>query len=125
MRVSASKHLVLLADANLITTVWRGREKLHFLNAEPINASGLEIEHADQLILESDPNRMLAFTFHTFVPELATLELDEEVITKAAAERRSKVSFDIEPIVDDQVKRTVVHADLPTEGTVRQLISDG
>ncbi len=24
--------------ANLITTVWRGREKLHYLNAVPINA---------------------------------------------------------------------------------------
>ena len=28
----------VLEDANLITTVWRGREKLHYLNAEPINA---------------------------------------------------------------------------------------
>ena len=204
-RQSVSKHLAVLEDANLITTVWRGREKLHYLNAEPINAiadrwinqydrarvqtladlktaletepmngspefvyttyisttperlwqaitdpafssrymghamvsdfqkgstyvwaeQGLEIEHADQVILESDPYRRLAFTFHTFVPELATLGLDEDVIAKAAAERRSKVSFDIEPVGDDKVKLTVVHDDFPPESTVRELISGG
>src|SRR5919109_1373820 len=37
-RQSVSKHLAVLEDANLITTVWRGREKLHYLNSEPINA---------------------------------------------------------------------------------------
>lgn len=37
-RQSVSKHLAVLEDANLVTTVWRGREKLHHLNAEPINA---------------------------------------------------------------------------------------
>ncbi|MGN6741731.1 MAG: ArsR/SmtB family transcription factor, partial [Amnibacterium sp.] len=37
-RQSVSKHLDVLEAANLITTVRRGREKLHHLNAEPINA---------------------------------------------------------------------------------------
>ncbi|MEJ1195986.1 MULTISPECIES: metalloregulator ArsR/SmtB family transcription factor [unclassified Streptomyces] len=37
-RQSVSKHLALLEAANLVTTVRRGREKLHYLNAEPINA---------------------------------------------------------------------------------------
>jgi uncharacterized protein YndB with AHSA1/START domain len=37
-RQSVSKHLGQLEAANLVTTVWRGREKLHYLNAEPINA---------------------------------------------------------------------------------------
>jgi DNA-binding transcriptional ArsR family regulator len=37
-RQSVSKHLTVLEAANLITTVWRGREKLHYLNAVPINA---------------------------------------------------------------------------------------
>ena len=174
-RQSVSKHLAVLEAANLITTVWRGREKLHYLNAEPINAIAdrwinqyerarvqtladlktaletepmsssefvyttyirttpeklwqaitdpafsnrymghalvsdfekgstyvwadreLEIAHPEQVILESEPYRRLAFTFHTFVPELSELGLDEETIAKAAAERRSKVSFDIE-----------------------------
>lgn len=37
-RQSVSKHLGVLIEANLVTTVRRGREKLHYLNAEPINA---------------------------------------------------------------------------------------
>src|ERR1700716_3487194 len=37
-RQSVSKHLAVLEVANLVTTVRRGREKLHYLNAEPINA---------------------------------------------------------------------------------------
>ncbi|MFD7444973.1 ArsR/SmtB family transcription factor [Streptomyces sp. NPDC059909] len=37
-RQSVSKHLAVLEAANLVTTVRRGREKLHYLNAVPINA---------------------------------------------------------------------------------------
>ncbi|MDH2427934.1 metalloregulator ArsR/SmtB family transcription factor [Sphaerisporangium sp. TRM90804] len=37
-RQSVSKHLAVLEAANLVTTVWRGREKLHHLNAAPVNA---------------------------------------------------------------------------------------
>jgi len=36
-RQSVSKHLAVLAEANLVTTVRRGREKLHYLNAAPIS----------------------------------------------------------------------------------------
>jgi hypothetical protein len=35
------------------------------------------------------------------------------------------VSFEIEPVDDDQVKLTVVHDDFPPESTVRELISGG
>jgi DNA-binding transcriptional ArsR family regulator/uncharacterized protein YndB with AHSA1/START domain len=35
-RQSVSKHLAVLEAANLVSTVWRGREKLHYLNAAPI-----------------------------------------------------------------------------------------
>src|SRR5262245_50189092 len=37
-RQAVTKHLLLLEDANLVATVWRGREKLHYLNPVPINA---------------------------------------------------------------------------------------
>ncbi|UGT41950.1 metalloregulator ArsR/SmtB family transcription factor [Nocardia yamanashiensis] len=37
-RQAVSKHLAVLEAANLVTTVRRGREKLHYLNAEPVNA---------------------------------------------------------------------------------------
>lgn len=36
-RQSVSKHLAVLEGSHLVTTVWRGREKLHYLNAAPIS----------------------------------------------------------------------------------------
>ena len=36
-RQSVSKHLAILEAANLVATVWRGREKLHYLNPVPIH----------------------------------------------------------------------------------------
>ncbi len=36
-RQAVSKHLVLLEEANLVSTVRRGREKLHYLNPVPIH----------------------------------------------------------------------------------------
>jgi DNA-binding transcriptional ArsR family regulator/uncharacterized protein YndB with AHSA1/START domain len=54
-RQSVSKHLAVLESANLVTTVWRGREKLHHLNAEPINAI------ADRWIHQYDRRRVQLF----------------------------------------------------------------
>ena len=51
-RQSVSKHLAVLEGANLVTTVRRGREKLHHLNAEPINAI------ADRWINQYDRRRV-------------------------------------------------------------------
>jgi DNA-binding transcriptional ArsR family regulator/uncharacterized protein YndB with AHSA1/START domain len=203
-RQSVSKHLAVLEGANLVTTVWRGREKLHYLNPEPINAiaerwidqysrervhtladlkralenvpmerpefvyttyikttpqrlwqvltdpafcrrylghaiesdwkvgsayvwdqDGLKIGHPDQVILECQPYRRLAFTFHTFVPELAAAAgLSEDTVTRAASEPRSMVTFNIEPH-EDQVKLTVVHDGFESGSTVFELISHG
>ena len=37
-RQAVSKHLAILEGANLVATLRRGREKLHFLNPVPIHA---------------------------------------------------------------------------------------
>lgn len=201
-RQSVSKHLAVLESANLVSTVRRGREKLHYLNAAPINAisdrwidqygrsrsdgltdvwtapqaaptpddafvyttyirttperlwqaitdpvfserylghalisswekganyawleRGLEIEHPDQVVSESDPYRRLGFTFHSFVQEMAaTAGIDATTLAQAAQERRSQVSLDIEP-VGDQVKLTVIHDDFAPNSVVRSLIT--
>ncbi|UNZ20971.1 metalloregulator ArsR/SmtB family transcription factor [Streptomyces sp. 891-h] len=55
-RQSVSKHLALLEAANLVTTVRQGREKLHYLNAEPINAI------AERWISRYDRERVHALT---------------------------------------------------------------
>src|SRR5450759_5232468 len=36
-RQAVSKHLAILEEANLVAIVWRGREKLHYLNPVPIH----------------------------------------------------------------------------------------
>jgi DNA-binding transcriptional ArsR family regulator len=36
-RQAVTKHLRLLEKANLVATVWRGREKLHYLNPVPLH----------------------------------------------------------------------------------------
>ena len=39
-RQAVSKHLAILEEANLVATVKRGREKLHYLNPVPIHEIG-------------------------------------------------------------------------------------
>jgi uncharacterized protein YndB with AHSA1/START domain len=204
-RQSVSKHLAVLEAANLVTTVRRGREKLHYLNAAPINEiadrwitryerarvhaladlkqaledtavnrpsfvyttyikttpdrlwqaltepafteaywgitfdtdwtagspmswhqRGVTIADAEQRVVESDPYRRLSYTWHTFTPELAdALDFSDETRERLAAEPRSKVTFDIEPLGDDQVKLTVTHDGLEPGGLTGSLISDG
>lgn len=55
-RQSVSKHLAVLEEANLITVLRRGREKLHFLNAAPIAEIG------DRWISRYHEPRVLALT---------------------------------------------------------------
>ncbi|TMR04728.1 metalloregulator ArsR/SmtB family transcription factor [Actinomadura soli] len=75
-RQSVSKHLAVLEDADLVTTMRRGREKLHYLNAAPINAiadrwmSRYDRERANALAdlktaLEQDP--MSEFVYTTYI----------------------------------------------------------
>jgi DNA-binding transcriptional ArsR family regulator len=53
-RQAVTKHLKLLEAANLVATVWRGREKLHFLNPVPI------LEIADRWIGKYERGRLRA-----------------------------------------------------------------
>ena len=53
-RQAVSKHLAILEDANLVATVKRGREKLHYLNPVPIH------ELAERWIGKYERNRLSA-----------------------------------------------------------------
>jgi uncharacterized protein YndB with AHSA1/START domain/DNA-binding transcriptional ArsR family regulator len=203
-RQSVSKHLGVLEAASLVTTVRRGREKLHYLNAAPINEIadrwitryeqsrvhaladlkraleedtmenpsfvyttyirttperlwraltdpafterywgatlesdwqrgsqmswhqfGVTINDPAQVVLESEPYRRLAYSWHTFTPELSdALDLSDEVREQIAAEPRSKVTFDIEPL-GDVVKLTVVHDGFEPGSVVVTMVSEG
>ena len=205
-RQSVSKHLAVLEDANLVTTVRRGREKFHYLNAAPINdiadrwinrydrqrvhalsdlKKALEDTTMDKpefvyttyirttperlwrgltdpaftrrywgVTFDSDwktgstyalrirrtasrsptptrpswnpsPYRRLAYTWHTFTPEwAAAYEVGDEDLARVASERRSTVTFDIEPL-GDMVKLTVVHDGFEPGSAVLPGIWDG
>ncbi len=203
-RQSVSKHLAVLEAANLITTVRRGREKHHYLNAAPINeiaerwitryeqdrvhaladlkraleetpvdtpsfvyttyiqttperlwqaltepafterywslsfesdwkpgspmtwrTRGLTIADPEQVVIESDPYRRLSYTWQTWSAEWAeSFELTPEARERLAAEPRSKVTFEIEPL-GAQVKLTVIHDGLVPGGMTGSLISQG
>ncbi|HEY2771731.1 MAG TPA: metalloregulator ArsR/SmtB family transcription factor [Solirubrobacteraceae bacterium] len=203
-RQSVSKHLAVLEAANLVTTVRRGREKHHYLNAAPINeiadrwitrydqdrvraladlkraledttvdkpsfvyatyirttperlwqaltdpaftarywgitfdsdwtpgstmtwhTRGVVIADPDQVVIESEPYHRLSYTWQTHTPEWAeSLNFAEDARDRLAAEPRSKVTFEIEPL-GDQVKLTVIHDDLDPGGLTGSLVSQG
>jgi uncharacterized protein YndB with AHSA1/START domain len=86
----------------------------------------LEIADDEQVVLEADPYRRLSYTWHTITPELAdAIGLSADTRERLAAEPRSKVTFDIEPLDDAQVKLTVVHDDLVLNGMLGSLIGSG
>ncbi|MGH2877529.1 MAG: ArsR/SmtB family transcription factor [Solirubrobacteraceae bacterium] len=204
-RQSVSKHLAVLEAANLITTVRRGREKLHYLNAAPINEiaerwitrydrdrvhaladlkTALEATPMDkpsfvyttfirttperlwraltdpaftmrywdiafesewstgsamtwkqrgvttidegQRVIEAEPYSRLCYTWHAFTEEWArAVGIDGERRTRLAAERCSKITFEIEPLDSEQLKLTVIHDDLEPDGLLVGMISGG
>jgi uncharacterized protein YndB with AHSA1/START domain/DNA-binding transcriptional ArsR family regulator len=203
-RQSVSKHLAVLEAANLVTTVRRGREKLHYLNAAPINdiaerwintydqprvralsdlkraleehpmdkpefvyttfikstparvwqaltdpaftrrywgvefetdwtpgstvtfrEAGATVADPEQVVLQADPYRRLAYTWHTFTPEWGRAHgVDDDLRARLAAEPRSKVSFDLEE-TGEVVKLTVVHDGFEPGSTVAEMLSNG
>jgi uncharacterized protein YndB with AHSA1/START domain len=90
-RQSVSKHLTVLEAANLVTIVWRGREKLHYLNAEPINAI------ADRWINRYDRRRAELFADLKTALEAETMSDNDFVYTtyiKTTPERLWQVLTD-------------------------------
>jgi uncharacterized protein YndB with AHSA1/START domain/DNA-binding transcriptional ArsR family regulator len=95
-RQSVSKHLAVLEQANLVTTVRRGREKLHYLNAAPINeVSERWIDHYDKervraladlkTALEGNAMQKPSFVYTTYIattPETLWVALTEPAFTR-------------------------------------------
>ena len=55
-RQAVAKHLGILEGANLVTVVWRGREKLHYLNPVPLH------EIYERWIGKYEPQRLQALS---------------------------------------------------------------
>jgi uncharacterized protein YndB with AHSA1/START domain len=86
---------------------------------------GVTITDPAQVILESDPYRRLAYSWHTFTPEwAAAYGISDEDRARFAAEPRSTVAFDIDPL-GDYVRLTVVHDGFEDGSAVLSGISQG
>ena len=90
-----------------------------------LEQNGVTIADPAQVIIESEPYRRLAYAWHTFTPEWAQAhDLSDEFLATVAAERRSKVAFDIEAL-GEMVKLTVVHDDFEPGSAVLESITHG
>ena len=87
------------------------------------NNNGIIIAEPEQVVLESNPFRRLAYTWHTFSPEMKE-RLGDELYAKLSGERRSRVAFNIEP-VGEMVKLTVVHDDFEPGSTAATMVRNG
>jgi uncharacterized protein YndB with AHSA1/START domain/DNA-binding transcriptional ArsR family regulator len=86
---------------------------------------GLTLSDPEQVVLQSEPHRRLAYTWHSFTPELMeALDLKDEVRERIGAEARSKVTFELEP-QGDLVKLTVVHDGFEPDSLVASMVSEG
>jgi len=95
-RQSVSKHLAVLEAAGLVTTVWRGREKLHYLDAAPISdiaerwisryhRGRIEALADIKRALEDTPMDRPAFVYMTFIrstPEKLWRALTQPAFTR-------------------------------------------
>ena len=87
--------------------------------------NGAKTTDPGQVVLESDPYRLLSYTWHTFTPEWAEgAGVDGETLAKLQRESRTKVTFTLEPH-GEMVKLTVVHDAFEPGSTVLAMCSQG
>ncbi|MFJ6718256.1 SRPBCC domain-containing protein [Streptomyces sp. NPDC091259] len=80
---------------------------------------GARIGDPAQVVLECVPNRRLSYTWHTFTPQwAAAVGIAEELRAELARERRTKVTYEIEPVGDTLARLTVVHEGFEPGGTL-------
>jgi uncharacterized protein YndB with AHSA1/START domain/DNA-binding transcriptional ArsR family regulator len=103
-RQSVSKHLAVLETANLVTTVRRGREKFHYLNAAPISEIGerwitrYERERVNALAdlkraLEDNTMDKPSFVYTTYI-ETTPEQLWQALTEPAFTQRYWNATFD-------------------------------
>ncbi|MGW0119954.1 SRPBCC family protein [Streptomyces sp. NPDC003327] len=116
-----------LTDPELTRRYWGVAFETDWTPGAPMvwDEGGHRTVDPEQMVLKADPGRLLSYTWHTFTPDWARAAgVDDDAYARLAAERRSKVTYDVEPS-GDMVKLTVTHDDLEPGGTMRGLIAEG
>lgn len=79
----------------------------------------------DQVVLEVEPCRRLSYSWHNYQPEFMEMfGWTEEQFAKLIKEKRSKVTFEIEPL-GSTVKLTVVHDGFEPNSEMLKAVSGG
>ncbi|MEU9099856.1 SRPBCC family protein [Streptomyces sp. NPDC048361] len=115
-----------LTEAAFTERYWGVRLDSDWTKGSPLvwTQAGVTVADPEQVVLVADPPRQLAYTWHTFTPRwAASVGLGEDVRARIAAERRSSVTFAVEPR-NEQVKLTVTH-DFDPGGVVHGMCSEG
>ena len=87
------------------------------------NGPGEEAKDLGQVVLAADPYHRLSYTWHSFQPEHAEFfGWTDEEFAERAKEKRSRVTFDIEP-QGEIVKLTVLHDEFEPGSVMYEAIS--
>jgi uncharacterized protein YndB with AHSA1/START domain/biotin operon repressor len=79
----------------------------------------------DQRVLEAEPGRLLSYSWHNYQPEMAQMfGWSEEKLAELRKEKRSKVTFEIEP-AGPAVKLTVTHDDFEPDSEMLRGVRQG
>ncbi|MFC5925117.1 ArsR/SmtB family transcription factor [Micromonospora vulcania] len=88
------------------------------------DAPGAEPRDLGQRVLVAEPYRRLSYSWHAFQPEHAEhFGWSAEDLAARLDERRSKVTFEIEPHGPTAVRLTVVHDDFAPDSEMHRAIS--
>ncbi|MFD3471358.1 SRPBCC family protein [Streptomyces sp. NPDC058682] len=80
---------------------------------------GARTSDPEQVVLDCVPDRLLSYTWHTFTPQwAASVGIGEELRAELAKERRTKVTYEIEPVGDTLARLTILHEDFEPGGTL-------
>lgn len=86
---------------------------------------GVVMDDPSQVVLEADRPNRLSYRWHAFTPEfIDKFDDGEGSMAKALTERRSKITFDIEPM-GTLCKLTVTHDDFDRDSIVLAGVSQG
>jgi uncharacterized protein YndB with AHSA1/START domain len=117
-----------LTDPAYTMRYWGAGLKSDWAPGSPVlwqSAPGEPFRDLDQRVLESEPYRRLAYTWHNYQPEHAKyFGWSDEYLAALQRERRSKVTFELESM-GGVVKLTLTHDDFEPDSEMLKATSAG
>ncbi len=116
-----------LTDPTFTRRYWGVALETDWQVGSPITwqVAGVTITDPEQVVLEYDPYRRLAYTWQAITPEFAkVVGFSDDYVARATSEPRSRVRFELEP-QGQVVKLTVAHEGFEPGSVVLESVSGG